>query len=459
MARICGRSVCTCVHVPHACCACAYARVARSSLSLVWAFSLYHHGAASARMSLALIAVPCAWYAYFTRDARFPIVPTSNAAIFKPLDWSRCNEVLRPMARRIYLISFATDQDGAMMSHFLTHYIDRLGLLPSPMRVYVFAIPRGQGLRSRRASDVMHLLEQRGVHQAELLHLPYNDSYRISLVNARLRELPAGSWVTTPDVDEFYHFPCTRMGWLAERFDLFCGLMEDMLAASGGLEPLRDEVGAPDIQDQYPLRCRMRSEFLPHVYIATKPVLARVHPEALQGAARQFRNVHAFTSTKASATSPDCHRTIRNRNETRISIGPFAHYTLTREALWRTARKNQLHEKDYADRQRQRGTRSQLGDVGQPGEARSDTALASVGWSTCGSSAASRIGGDDGPCRDYAYILRGMETIYNASRGDGVVTQVLCALPNGSLSPAMSSRLPFNELLEQMASRRGRFDQ
>ena len=392
------------------------------------------------------------WYSYFTRDVQVPVYPTTNAAIFRPLNWSRCPIPLQSMAPRIYLCSFATDQDGAMLSHFLIHYIDRLGLLPTQMRIYIFAIPQGEGLRER--PDVMEMLKQRGT-QAQLLRMPFNDTYKLELLNAFLRALPSGAWITSPDVDELYHYPCSRMGWLAEHFDLFCGHMEDMLAANGGLEALRFGPGAPDIQVQYPHRCRIRaSSWGGHLrgFTATKVVLARVHPSALRGAARQFRNVHAFTTTAATATSPDCHKNnvVNLTTRSRLDIGPFSHYTLMRESLWRTLRKNQLHENEYAARL-QSDKRDSADPPKHPGTAFAlkGSAAANDSWSVCGLRGKSLHSAVPGLCLDYHHILRAMEVIYNGSQGEGTVPTSLClGLPNFTSSLGSGAE-PFQHILQR----------
>ena len=73
----------------------------------------------------------------------------------------------------------------------------------------------------------------------------------IEWINDELRTLPVGSWMMTPDADEFYHFPCAESrsmsmaSLVARGFDQFCGFMEDMTTESGRLE-LIDEACALD---------------------------------------------------------------------------------------------------------------------------------------------------------------------------------------------------------------------
>ena len=88
----------------------------------------------------------------------------------------------------------------------------------------------------------------------------------------------------------------------------------DRLAQSGGLEQLEPR---PSLQAQFPHRCRVRP-FLKH-FTPYKVVLARVRPERLLGTARQFRSVHAFTTTAATYTSRDCHHVNEPLKEARLA--------------------------------------------------------------------------------------------------------------------------------------------
>ena len=116
----------------------------------------------------------------------------------------------------------------------------------------------------------------------------------------------------------------------------------------------------------------------------TQVVLARVRPPRLLGAARQFRSVHAFTTTAATATSRDCHHpntpqldklkadprlkmeagstaalaspsalaaaAAAPNASTRVDVGPFGHYTLTRQQLLQTHHKMLMHASNHEER-------------------------------------------------------------------------------------------------------------
>ena len=378
------------------------------------------------------LANPHGWYSYATRDqlAR----PTSNLAIYRESSWKHCGAPLQPLRSLIHLCSFATAKDGTMLRFFLQHYIDRLGLLPEQMSFHVFA-------SAQEGKPIVELLRQRGVAQVQTVQTPFNDALKLELINRYMRELPHDAWITTPDVDELYDFPCFSMRSLSQRFDLMCGVMEDMLAASGGLEPLRDD---RDIEAQFPYRCRVRgSNFLTRL-MPFKVVLARVRPESLATAdlpVRQFRSVHAFTSTNATVLAPDCHHpnlAPLNTVTKRFDVGAFRHYTLTRQQLWNTQRKMQMHERDHADRL---------------ASAKRGVSMEHHHWSLCSNPGQRQPDAPAGLkplCRDYHEVLRAMELIYNASRGDMMTPNRSLCEERLHLPPAPSSVLPFGELLRQV---------
>lgn len=300
-----------------------------------------------------------------------------------------------------------------MLKHFLSHYI-QLGIMPSRIYVFVFG--------GKHPNAVLHYLHLQGAIQSQVVMQRYNDSYRLSMVNALLRKLPPRAWITTPDVDELYHYPCNVLPKLitAHNIDLFCGIMEDMLGKSGGIEQLHLH---PDIQTQYPHRCRVRS-FLRHFNVY-KIVLARVRPVSLGGNPRQFRSVHAFTTTAATNTSRDCHMPNRplNANSTRVNVGPLSHYSLTREQVFHAINKAKQHKRNYDERIRLKTVEN---------------------WGSCGSFAKDETNLTTPRCIDYERILKAMSLIYNYSRGQAVKIARLCHLPVTMRRPISSSSIPWN---------------
>ena len=174
---------------------------------------------------MAVVLVPTipllGWMSFLSKGA----APTTNRAVFGEVAGSSsCEAPLRFLAPRLHLISFATAADQLMLRHFVDHYTS-LGLAPARMRVFVFA-PTGGG-----GEALVEMLHTRGMTQSRLVTAAYNDSFKLQLINDHYASLPEDAWAMTPDVDELYHYPCTSLPRLVSRgADLFCGIMEDMLA-------------------------------------------------------------------------------------------------------------------------------------------------------------------------------------------------------------------------------------
>lgn len=350
------------------------------------------------------------WYSYLDRGTG----PTTNKALFGAA--ASCRAPLRFMADRLYLFSFATGADLTMIKHFMDHYV-RLGVAPSRMHFFV---------SGEDPEPVLHHLHSQGAIRSRTVPHRYNDSYRLSIVNQFLHELPHHAWILTPDVDELYHYPCRALPKLVNaRKDLFCGVMEDMLATSGGIEELRAH---PDIHAQYPHRCRVRS-FLRRFNVY-KIVLARVRPESLGGRPRQFRSVHAFTTTNATKTSRDCHAPNRPLSgvSTRVNVGPLSHYSLTRQQVIHAMKKAARHEQNYNARMRMKEDNE---------------------WTSCGTFARDNST-PTRRCVDYERILQAMSLIYNYSRGDAVRIARLCHVPANIARPAASSTATWNALIDSL---------
>jgi len=109
---------------------------------------------------------------------------------------------------------------------------------------------------------------------------------------------------------------------------VWCSRMKDRLAVDGTIAPLR---AAPDISVQYPFECGLRQVLSSNVakgqFNTLKTSLFRVwprhhaHPSAQHarvGQPRQLRNPHALVNASA---------------RTCTELGPYAHYTLTAEAM------------------------------------------------------------------------------------------------------------------------------
>ena len=383
------------------------------------------------------------WLSYMDDGAGWT---SSNRAISGGCtERQRATPLLSFLADWLHLYTLCTHSAGTLLvQHFLHHYVEVLGVLPNNLHVFVHELANG--------SASMDLLRRSGAHP--ILFSSKDHRHHIARLNDEVRLLPIGSWVMTPDLDEHYHFPCEQpphkysMAQLVRKgFTQFCGFMEDMLSESGVLEPIAAE---PPIEEQYTRRCRVRQ--IARAFNTFKVVLARVHAgcpgdKAPNGdtmephahsrlvsalgwthgtvSARQQRSVHAFVSSRSTATAPDCHAMSRlDRPEvtatrlrnlcghnysavigdrrpgppwmTSFGFGAFAHYTLTHERIAETKGAIKQQEEEFK---------------------RNDTA----GWSlTCGHRA------PDGRCVDYEKLRGIMMYIQNQSQNGGSVNPHLC---------------------------------
>ena len=236
---------------------------------------------------------------------------------------------IRPL---LHLFSFLPGDDATMLRHWLRHY-DSLGIDPARVR---FARVNASGAEARAAwASSAAVLRHFGIDEAsQVVVAPsetYSDALKLAAVNAWLKTLPLDAWVTFPDADELFSFPCgtaevVRRGGA----DRFCAQLVDRLAASGRIEPLRPW---PDVSVQFPVECQLRqllSEEGRGTFFTSKVVLFRVREKG--GRRLTFRTPHNLVGDVAMKAS--CAR------------GPsIAHYTLTdasrrltvRKAAWEAA--------------------------------------------------------------------------------------------------------------------------
>jgi len=95
--------------------------------------------------------------------------------------------------------------------------------------------------------------------------------------------LPRDRWLVFANIDEFFYFPCDMQRRIAERKTTFCADMEDRVAQSRRAVELREASStrwadrceqrlsshspacrqAPPIDEQFPVRCRIRQSLRP----------------------------------------------------------------------------------------------------------------------------------------------------------------------------------------------------
>ena len=142
------------------------------------------------------------WLSYLSKG----VEPTTNRALYPASACAGHDAPLRFLASRLHLVSFATASDVTMMRHFLRHYT-ALGVPPAHMLVHVFARGGGGGggggggsaTRAGSGGDaVLRLLHEAGATRSVLLDVPYNDSYKLQLINAHQHGHQSGCRVGEP---------------------------------------------------------------------------------------------------------------------------------------------------------------------------------------------------------------------------------------------------------------------
>jgi len=82
----------------------------------------------------------------------------------------------------------------------------------------------------------------------------------LNVTNEFIKALPRDRWLVFANIDEFFYFPCDMQRRIAERKTTFCADMEDRVAQSRRAVELRE---APPIDEQFPVRCRIRQSLRP----------------------------------------------------------------------------------------------------------------------------------------------------------------------------------------------------
>ena len=182
---------------------------------------------------------------------------------------------LRFLGDSMHVISFAYYRQSLLAEHWQHHYHVRLGVPRSNLRIFVHL-----GGMSDSGSDSIATAEDnlrafvrmfRGSNLTVHNH-SFTDKRKINMVNSHIASLPLRAWVVNADVDEFFTYPCDLPARLVEH-DSWCAFMQDQLAASGRIEPVRraDDV---DIFDQFPVPCFVRSHLRTSIQVTKVAIMA-----------------------------------------------------------------------------------------------------------------------------------------------------------------------------------------
>lgn len=307
----------------------------------------------------------------------------TTRAVPPPYMQSRSHCTLHWLRDALHLFSFLSSSGSPLMlRHFTQHYLNTLGVDAARARFVVLE----QGGSSDHVAALLVDEAHVPAGNVQILRgVAYSDALKIEHVNAYIRTLPHHAWLIFADSDEFFTYPCNLPHLVrAQRETLFGSSMVDRLALDGSIAPVRR---SPSLAEQYPLECRLRqllSTSKLGSFFTGKVVLHRVFGGDGDGdGPRTFRNPHSlagvhWTKLRTFGSSQAGHE------------WPFAHYTLTEEALNGTLRKIRAHELEA--QQRLERNVSVLEFV--KGELNSTTIVCSLGYDP-----------KTGVCRDYTFIL------------------------------------------------------
>ena len=241
-----------------------------------------------------------------------PSLRAAASTATSPKNKSACP--LTGISDRLHLATFADARNPILMRHFVRHYATSVGVPLAHFLVFVHGNASLPASREMRALLLASGVPESGVRAVEER---WSDKLMLSLVNAHIKTLPKDHWFIYPNADEFFSYPCDLSARIARgdrgfgNAQVFCACMEDRVAASGRVTPLRD---APAIESQYPRPCYMRRNLAAHMN-TRKVTLFQVAARPTKGR-RQYNSPHklAYMSGKAGRCNP---------------IGAFAHYTMT----------------------------------------------------------------------------------------------------------------------------------
>ena len=161
---------------------------------------------------------------------------------------------------RLYFYAFVTTDDPELLEHFLEFYSGRGIRFAEDGRARIFVNP---GLNRSVAKDrrVHHILTAflGGAYGANLRVAPtFSSDIKRDFANDFLRELPSGSLLMFPDLDEFFDVPPALIDEAVATYGGFVlGHMIDRVARDWSLRHMHRK---SDIWAQYPRRCAATHE-------------------------------------------------------------------------------------------------------------------------------------------------------------------------------------------------------
>ena len=208
----------------------------------------------------------------------------------------------------LFLFSFISDNQSAMLNHFLNHY-KNVGVSTQHMH---FVIHNNSG----NTDKIFKIFKHHHILNIDVLNdAVFDDVVKMQHVNKFMLKLPMEAWLINPDIDEFFFSaPCPDIREQLEKNLFLCGVMQDRLSHTGNITKLNDY---PDISSQYPIKCNVRQYM--KKFKVSKVMIVKPSRKF------QFKNPHSLNTTKS------CKR-----------IGKFAHYTMTLQQMQNAREKYRL---------------------------------------------------------------------------------------------------------------------
>ena len=222
----------------------------------------------------------------------------------------------------VYLWTMVASSAVDILAHFLEHYIDA-GVPPENMNFLINPVGN-----YTRLDKLYKILGDYGVdvNNSATVHTGrFHSDVKREAVNAFIRTLPNDAWLTYPDLDEFFHYPCRR----PDPFESLCGRMVDRIhslspnvtIAATDPNPLRRPLSA-----QFP-RCVLVRNAVMQAN-AKKHMLFRVRPET--GFVATMRSSHQLWYHQENATATATGMGVKCRHN---KLGLFDHYAWSMEHI------------------------------------------------------------------------------------------------------------------------------
>lgn len=153
----------------------------------------------------------------------------------------------------VYLWTMIAASTPNILRHFLQHYID-YGISAKHMAFLVHANS------NRERDEVFSVLSEYGIdpNRQTTVTSMYQSTLKTIVVNKHIEALPEHAWLVNPDLDEFFHFSCTR----PRLSEVGCGKMTDRLATIKPYRPIPaiNPATNESIAEQFPYCYRLRGK-------------------------------------------------------------------------------------------------------------------------------------------------------------------------------------------------------